>query len=554
MVGALRAGEARAAIGPDHQGRGLQEVVDPGRHLGRGGVRVAVLVLEAAVHDLEAEVVDAVGDGVHQIPAEVRRVGAVVLHQVESGFQAVLVVAVEFDEPGLTAGIGPHPGIDRDQIAAGDPAVGHGAGGGDAVQQQGVERVGGGRTGGNVRCRRVAGEAGVHHQVVGDPVESGAGGGRVEQKVVQPGGHIRDGGVGIAVLVAELAVHDLETDVVDAVGDGVDEVLAEGLGGRTVVLHQVEAGLHPVLVVAMQFHETGIAIHVGADPGVDGAHVVGRHRSVTQAARRCQAIEDHPVQGVCGIGAAEDVGVGNARVQAGVGHHHVGHAVQARAGRRPVGVELRQPLGDLQHRRVGIAVLVDEVVALDLEAQVIEPVGHGVDQRLAAVLEVAAVVLDAVEAGFGAVLVVAVQIGPFGEPVGPDPGVHGPHFIDGEDAVAGGAHGRRGLHDDPVHAVRGRGAGRDVGGGVRAGQPGVDLDRVDHLVQPRSGSAGGPLGQHRKGAGGVGAHGKSFLEEWVWAHAAPAGRRAGKQTYECRGVCPRRASGRLQPLHALTRN
>ena len=74
-----------------------------------------------------------------------------------------------------------------------------------------------------------------------------------------------------------------------------------------------------------------------------------------------------------------------------------------------VGEELRQPLGHLRHRRVRIAVPVEELAVADFEAHVIDTIGNGIHQVLAPVLGGRTVVPHVVENRFLAILVVTVQ-------------------------------------------------------------------------------------------------------------------------------------------------
>ncbi len=243
LVGTIGSAQQGRRVGADDQGGSLDEVVEPSRHVRQAGVGVAVFVEEASVPDFESEVVDAVGDGVHQVLAEVVGVGAIVLHQVVAGFGAVFVVAVQFDEAGQPCRIGAQPGIDCLQVAGGDPAVGHGTRCGDALQDQRVQGIGGVGAAVDVGRGRVAAQARVDLDGVDNAVQPGPGAGRIGQEVVQPAGHVVHRRIGVAILVAEAAVHDLETDVVEAVGHGVDQVLAKEGRRRTVVLDLVIAGL-----------------------------------------------------------------------------------------------------------------------------------------------------------------------------------------------------------------------------------------------------------------------------------------------------------------------
>ena len=175
-VGSVQQGRRVVA---DDQGRALDEVVEPGRHVGQTGVGVAVLVEEAPVLDFEPEMVDTVGDGVDQVLTEVVGLGAIVLHQVVAGFTAVFVVAVQFDEACQPCGVGADPGAERFEVGSGEPAVVHATGGGDALEDQRVQGVRRAGAPVDVGGGGVAGQAGVHLDGVNDAVQTGTGGGGV---------------------------------------------------------------------------------------------------------------------------------------------------------------------------------------------------------------------------------------------------------------------------------------------------------------------------------------------------------------------------------------
>ncbi len=445
--------------------------------------------------------VDAVSDRIDEVLAEIVGGGPVVLHQVIAGLAPVLIVAMQLDEPGQAQRVGAQPGIDRLEVGAGDPAIGHRAGRRDALQDQGIQGVRRASPAVDVRCRGVAGKAGVDLDGVHDAIQSGACAGCVRQEVVEPVGHVAHCGIGVAVLVAEAAIDDLEADVVDAVGHRVDQVLSEELGCGAVVLHQVVAGLRAVLIITMQFDESGQSRGVGADPRIDGNHIGGGNLSVAQSTDGCQTVHDQLVEAVGCVGSTADIRFGGFHRQAGVGHDEVGDAVQTAARAGMVGIELGQPCGHLIHRRVGIAVFIEESVVPDFETQVVDAIGDCVEKGLASVLQVASVVLDQVKSRLFAALVVPVKTRPFSESVLADPGVHRDDFGRREEAVGSCAGGGGRLQDDLVQPVRRPRTTQQFGRHVGTGQTGVGEDGVDELVESGPRGAGHRRGEHGITAG-----------------------------------------------------
>ena len=302
----------------------------------------------------------------------------------------------------------------------------------------------------------------------------------------------------------------------DAVEDCVDGVLAEQLGGGAIVLNQVEARLAAVLVVAVPCNETRQPRRVATDPAVHPAHLVGTQARGIGVRRALQlqgddALEDQFVEPVGRLGAAADVGPGDVRLQAGIAHDRLDDAIERRVRRGQVHLQRGEPAGNIREQGVVVAVLVGETgaVGADREAEVVDAVEHGVDQRAAVEQTDAAVVLDAVETGLLAVFVVPVQRGEQLEALRTGriahPGVEGDDVGGREHVLAPGADGPQALHHERVEAI-----GRDQAGADRTGLVGPSQARVagnpaEHLIQ--TGAAVADRGVEGSRVAGERAHG-----------------------------------------------
>ena len=256
------------------------------------------------------------------------------------------------------------------------------------------------------------------------------------------------GGVDDA-LDAAVGPEAAEADVHRAEALGKDHVhaLAAAVGVGVVTLEAV--GL-PVGVLGIgAAHQVGVAI-LAAIQGV----VV--EASVEQVGAAAAA------QGVVAPAAVQQVGAACAvdHIVAPVSEHLIGFVVADERvgvpgadGEPPVEEEIVQPARDIAERLVGVAVLVEEVLALDLEAVVVNAVGHGVDQVLAEELGGGAVVLNQVEARLDAVLVVAVQQNEVVVAVGSHPAVDLPQVEAADPAVEVNAGFVDGLEEELVEAV-----------------------------------------------------------------------------------------------------
>ncbi len=504
MLTRVRAVDHVGAVGAVGDGLAEIEVVEPGRNVGKCLVLVAILVEEAAILDVETEVIDAVGHGVDQVLAEILHRTAIALHQVESGFHPILVVAMKGDELRIAPGVGLHPQIERHQVFDGNPAVGGGVVFGEPVVDQVVEAVRRRRARVDVVSRGPLAQSPIEHDRVGYPVEAGPGARVIRVEIVQPGGDILHGGIGVAIFVDEAAVHYLEADMVEPVSDGIDQVLAE-IGGRgAIVLHQMEAGFRAVLVVAVKLGEDRQPPGISADPGIDRQHVGCIDLAVGTRASRVNRVDDQLVEAVGGVGTLLDLLLGNVVPQPLVRHHGIGDPVEPGACRRVVGIELRQPVRHLREARICVAVFVHQSFADDLEAQVMNAVDHRVDEVLAAIARRRAVILHQVEPGLLPTFVVAVQRRPLGQAVGANPGIQQLHVIFEEhpatlsDAGADFGIGDR-LQDDGVQAIGRRSTSYDLRGGIGAGQARIRADELDELVEPRSRGARNRVRQHLVG-------------------------------------------------------
>ena len=504
--------EAEATLG--------EEVVQPAGDIAERLVVVAVFVEKILAANFVAVVIDAIHHGVDQVLAEELGGGTIVLDQVEAGLHPVFVVAM-VEVKRFEGGVA-HQAVDQSQVVAADPAIEIDTGGVDRLEQELVEAIGGRQAVNDIDGGGEFGEAGIEADPIDHAIKTGAGGGGIAGVVADPCRHIAHQRVGIAVFVFEAAIAiDGEAQVIDAVVDRVDGVLAEQLGCGPVVLHQVVAGLAAVLVITVQGHKQGIAAWIAPDPGVEGAHLrlaqaggvaIGQAFAVEGA----DALQDQLVEGVGGLGAPLDIGPGDAGLQAGVGHHRLHDAVEAGAGAGQIHLQGGEPAGHIHQGGVIGAVFIGQARAVGVERKtdVIDAVEHRIDQGTAVELAAAAIVLDGVVPGLDAVLIVAVVLEKGLQPLWgrgiAEPGVEGRDVGRGEHGFVQGADGPQALHQEGIESVAGGDAGGDGAGLIGAGQAGIGGDPAEHLVQPGAGAAGG--GCQVGGVAGDGAHGRGGAE------------------------------------------
>ena len=341
----------------------------------------------------------------------------------------------------------------------------------------------------------------------------------VPQQAGQPRRHDLDAGVGVAVLVEQLAALDFEAQVVDAVGDRIDGVVVEQPRGRAVVLHQVEAGLLVILVVAVQRDPRAAVVR--AEPRAEVADIRRVDRAVVGQAGRLDRQDDQIVHGVCGPRPRHDFAGGQTLVQAGIGQDDLDQPIQSRASRADgIRIDLRvaqragvqvgsqqalEPVRDAFNACVAVAVLIQELAVHDLESHVIDAVRDRVDGLAIEQPRARAVVLHQVEARLPSRLVITVQRDPFGRVPPLNPGVQIVQVRRVQPAVVGEARFLDRVDDQVVHRVRRSRSLRDVG-------------RVDVLTQARIG--------------------QDHVDQAIESGAGRALRRSGGQHVDRRPVCP----------------
>jgi hypothetical protein len=107
-----------------------------------------------------------------------------------------------------------------------------------------------------------------------------------------------------------MAIPDHEAKVVDAVGDGIDQILAEEGRRGAVVLDLVKACLKALLVVAVQTGPRGLAPGVSPQVAIQGDHVGDGNPVVAGDAGRRQGTPQHLVQPIRRIRTGGDLRVG----------------------------------------------------------------------------------------------------------------------------------------------------------------------------------------------------------------------------------------------------
>ena len=229
--------------------------------------------------------------------------------------------------------------------------------------------------------------------------------------------------------------------MVEAVTNGIDEVAAEEVGRGAIALDKVIATHLVAFVIAVQIGPSLEQGRVAPKQAVDLGQLFDRDPAVVMGAGSADQVDDDPVHRVGGLCPLVDVARLGLTREAPIALDQVDDAVEAGARSGCVREEIVEPIGDIRQRSVAIAVLVEEMAVPDLETEVIDAVGDGVRQVLAKKGRRRAIVLNLVETGLQALLVVPVQARPVGETPGvrPQVSVQGDDILNGNPLIAGDA-------------------------------------------------------------------------------------------------------------------
>ena len=149
--------------------------------------------------------------------------------------------------------------------------------------------------------------------------------------VVQPCGQVAEVGVLVPVFVENIVSFDLKPEMIDAVGNRVDEVVTTELYVAAVVLYEMESCfVAVVIVISVEFRP--FLEMMFPDIRIDGSYIFHRYSSVTGNLGFPDCFIDDLVQSVCGICSGIDIiRIGVSR-QARIAFYRIGEPVKTGAG------------------------------------------------------------------------------------------------------------------------------------------------------------------------------------------------------------------------------
>ena len=97
-----------------------------------------------------------------------------------------------------------------------------------------------------------------------------------------------------------------EANVVDAISNGIDQVVAQDLHIASIPLDQVKAGFFPVFIIAMQ--DQKIFVAVGLNPLAELVQITAADPTIQIHPGCFHSFEDQPIECIGRIEATPDLG------------------------------------------------------------------------------------------------------------------------------------------------------------------------------------------------------------------------------------------------------
>ena len=439
---------------------------------------IAIFIEEVVTLNGEADVIDAIGNGINQGIAHGLHVAAIALDEVKTGFDPAFIIAMISEKIGIAIALDPL--AELPQITAADPAIFIYACCPHRLEDQLIQPIRRIQPATNLRGRGAISETGIPAGRIHNSIQAGAGCGGITKVIVEPIRHVRHAGVGIAVFVSEASIgsHN-ETDVEDAIENCIDQVEPELCCVPTIVLHEVKARFHPTLIISVTDQERVEASLIATDPGVDRQNLTHLD-PVGIGACPCwqggQSREDELAEAIGSLGSPLDLPQLDRVGQTSIRQDRFRHPVEIGIGCGDIHPQRTQSFGHHLQRSVRRTVFVDKVACgIDLEAEMIDGIKNSIDEVAATKKLTRPIVHQPVEARLPSAFVLAV---------GGDERLQ-TGWIRAHPGVEGG----QTFGEELIQRISGRdpqGQGGSIGGTAQAG---ITAQPADHLIETRAGGA-----------------------------------------------------------------
>ncbi len=144
-----------------------------------------------------------------------------------------------------------------------------------------------------------------------------------------------------------------------------------------------------------------------------------------------------------------------------------------------VGIKSGKPICYLLNGGISIAIFIQERIIFNLKTHMVDTIHNGINEIIATVLQITAIILNKVIASFDIAIIITVQGSPFLQIILTNVLIHGLNFIEREFAVSSCTDFIGGFEDNLIHAI---GHCSCCGNGLctsATGYTGVGIDIVD---------------------------------------------------------------------------
>ena len=244
--------------------------------------------------------VNAVGHRIDEVLTEHPCRSAIVLNQVEPGFNSIFIISVKF-YPFIVI-ITLNVLVDEDDIIGRDLFVFGNTGFPDGFIDDFIHSVGCVGGFGNFLIGDVFVKPFICHDRIGDSIQAGTRCRVVGVELRQPLCNLINRSILVTVFIENIVPLNFKAEMIDAVSNRVDQIVSTVSQGCPVVLDQVEPGFHTVFVITMQVDP--FLLVVCPDIGIDLPYIISGYYSVIHRSGCLDSFGDDVVHGCSGFGSA----------------------------------------------------------------------------------------------------------------------------------------------------------------------------------------------------------------------------------------------------------
>ena len=203
----------------------------------------------------------------------------------------------------------------------------------------------------------------------------------VQVIVVQPCGEIAEVCVLVSVFIQYIVSFNFKPEMINTVGNRVDEIVAPEPYVAAVVLYEVESRFLAVFIISVQLNP--LFKMVFADIGIDGPHIVNRDVPIIGNTGIFNGFDDDAVHCICIIRTCIDIVGICISCQPRVAFNSVSEFIETGAGIRLIDIEVLYPACKIVEAGISVAVFIEDVISFNVKPEVVDAVGNRIYEILA---------------------------------------------------------------------------------------------------------------------------------------------------------------------------